>query len=269
MPRKKKTQAQLADKYVCYQSSVQEPEADVPVLHRIFKRHRGRAPLSLREDFCGTAAFACEWVRSHRGRSAYGVDLDPEPLEWGRQHNLSKLTPEQQSRVKLIEGDVLTVGHERVDITCAFNFSYSLFRTRRQLIHYFEQARATLNGDGMLFLDLYGGPESQQSQVEERDCGDFTYIWEQHSFDPIQNHGCNYIHYDFPDGSRLHRAFSYEWRIWSLPELREVLEDAGFRKTEVYWEGTDRKTGEGNSVFSLRESATDDPAWVAYVVALP
>jgi len=54
-----------------------------------------------------------------------------------------------------------------------------------------------------------------------------------------------------------------------VPELREILEDAGFSKTEVYWEGTDRKTGEGNDVFSKRETAHDDPAWIAYLVALP
>jgi SAM-dependent methyltransferase len=267
--KRRKTQDQLADKYVCYQNSVQEPEADIPVLNRIFKKLRGRAPLSMREDFCGTAALACEWVRSRKDRVAYGVDLDPEPLEWGREHNVGSLNPDQQSRVKLIEGDVLTTGHERVDLTCAFNFSYFLFRKREELIHYFRQALATLNDEGVLLLDVYGGPESQRSQTEERDCDGFTYVWEQASFDPINNHGQNYIHYQFEDGSQLHRAFSYEWRIWQLPDLREALADAGFSQTQVYWEGTDRKSGEGNSVFSLKKTATDDPAWIAYIAAIP
>jgi hypothetical protein len=270
MARKRgKTEAQRADKYVCYQNSVQEPEADVPVLQRIFRKHRGRMPRTLREDFCGTAAFACEWVRQHRDNRAFGIDLDPEPLEWGTRHNLSQLTPDQQGRVKLIQGDVLTVGHEPVDITCAFNFSYFLFRRREQMVEYFRKARASLDTEGMLFLDVYGGPEAQKNLIEERECDGFTYVWEQHSFDPIQNHGVNYIHFAFEDGSELQRAFSYEWRIWQLPELRECLADAGFRTTEVYWEGTDRRTGEGNSVFSRRESAPDDLAWVAYLVALP
>ena len=270
MTRKRsKTLAQLADKYVCYQNSVQEPEADVPVLNRIFKKHRGRMPRSLREDFCGTAALACEWARSHRENRAFGVDLDPEPLDWGRRHNVAELTADQQSRVKLIEGDVLDVGHEPVDITVAFNFSYFLFRKREQLIHYFRQAYATLNSDGLLLLDVYGGPEAVQSQIENPECDDFTYVWEQVSFDPIQNHGVNYIHYEFPDGSSLERAFSYEWRVWALPEIREALIDAGFSSTEVYWEGTDRETGEGNNVFVRRESARDDPAWIAYLVAIP
>ena len=265
--RRGKTQAQLADKYVCYQNSVQEPEADVPFVERIFRKHRGRPARTLREDFCGTAAFACAWVKRHRENFAFGIDLDPEPLAWGRQHNVGALNPHQQARVKLIEGNVLHVGHELVDVTVAYNFSYFLFRTRPEMLEYFRKARASLRPDGLLFLDAYGGPESQEAKTEKRKHGGITYIWEQRSFDPIQNHGVNYIHYLFPDGSQIRRAFSYEWRIWSIPEIREVLLDAGFSETEVYWEGTDKKSGEGNDVFSRRESAPDDLAWICYVVA--
>jgi hypothetical protein len=266
---KKKTQAQLADKYHCYQNSVQEPDADIPFIERIFRKHRGRNPRTLREDFCGTAIFACAWVKRHRENVAFGIDLDSEPLEWGLRNNVTKLDEHQQARIKMIEGNVLDVGHEPVDVTVAFNFSYSFFRKRHEMLRYFRAARATLGAEGLLFLDVYGGPESQQSAMEQRECEGFDYVWEQASFDPIQNHGVNYIHFVFSDGSEIERAFSYEWRIWSVPELREILEDAGFSKTEVYWEGTDRKTGDGNDVFRKRETAHDDPAWIAYLVAIP
>ena len=88
-------------------------------------------------------------------------------------------------------------------------------------------------------------------------------------FDPIHGTGRNFIHFHFPDGSRLDKAFSYDWRIWSLPELREALADAGFSSTQVYWEGTERKSGEGNGVFSPRERAPHELAWIAYLVATP
>jgi hypothetical protein len=267
--RRGPTLAQRADKYVCYQKSVQEPDAEIPVIQRVFRKHRGRLPRRMREDFCGTASMACAWVRAHRENTAIAIDLDPEPLAWGARHNVGRLSPEQQSRVKLVQGDVLDVGHEPVDVTVAFNFSYFLFRTRKEMLRYLQQARATLVPDGMLFLDAYGGTEAQQPRVLRRACDGFFYVWEQASFDPIQNWGRNYIHYVFPDGSRLERAFRYDWRIWSIPELREVLEDAGFSKTEVYWEATDRKTGLGNDVYVRREKAEADPAWIAYLVALP
>ncbi len=266
---RRRTLAQQADKYVCYQQSVQAPDIDVAFLQRVFKRTRGRPARSLREDFAGTSAFSCEWVRSHRENTAFAVDLDPEPLDWGRKHNVAKLTPEQQSRVKLVEGDVRHVGHEPVDVTVAYNFSYFLFPTRDALREYFRAAHATLESEGLLFLDAYGGGQAMESLTEETELDDFTYVWEQRSFDPISHWGENHIHFTFPDGSEIRRAFSYSWRVWTIPEVRELLAEVGFSDSHVYWEGTDRKTGEGNDVFTRREKAKGDPAWVAHIVALP
>jgi hypothetical protein len=44
--------------------------------------------LSLKEDFCGTALLASEWVEWRRDNTALGVDLDAATLAWGREHNL-------------------------------------------------------------------------------------------------------------------------------------------------------------------------------------
>jgi len=267
--RNGKTEAQRADKYDLYQRSVQETDPDLELLARIFKKHHGRPPRLLREDFCGTAAMAARWIELHRENRAFGIDLDPEPLAWGRQHNIAALKPEQAGRIKLIEGDVRDVGPEKVDVTIAFNFSYFIFEKRDELRGYFESARASLLPEGMFLLDVYGGADAQRVTEEERDCDGFVYIWDQNSFDPISSHATNYIHFEFDDGSQMKRAFRYDWRLWSLPELRELLLEAGFSKVEVYWEGTDRKTGEGNGVFTLREKALDDPAWVCYLAAIP
>ena len=76
-----------------------------------------------------------------------------------------------------------------------------------------------------------------------------------------------YIHFRFPDGSRMNRAFSYHWRLWTLPELRELLLEAGFRSATVYWEGTDPKTGEGDGIYSPATVGDADPGWVCYLVA--
>ena len=70
-------------------------------------------------------------------------------------------------------------------------------------------------------------------------------------------------------GRRIERAFRYDWRLWSIPEIRDALHDAGFSRTEAYWERTDRKSNEGTGVYYRAKRAPDDPAWVAYVAALP
>jgi hypothetical protein len=261
------TRARRADKYDLYEKAVQEPEADLALMRRIFKKHFARPPRLLREDFCGTAYFACQWVANHPENRAWGIDLDPQPLEWGRKQHVSKLRPEQAARVKLIEGNVLDVGHEKVDVTVAFNFSFFTFDTRAALRRYLEAARETLAPEGLLLLDAYGGADSQRCTAEKRKVDDFTYVWDQHSFDPISHRVRNYIHFEFPDRSRLRRAFRYDWRLWTIPEMRELLHEAGFRRSEVYWEGTDHETGEGNGVFRRAETAPEDPAWICYVAA--
>jgi hypothetical protein len=75
-----------------------------------------------------------------------------------------------------------------------------------------------------------------------------------------------HIHFKFPDGSKIKKAFTYEWRLWTAPELRELLLEAGFSKATVYWEGED-EDGEGNGEFTPDEKGVADYAWIAYVVA--
>jgi hypothetical protein len=266
--KSRRTRAQRADRYELYQKSVNEPDPDIHLINRVFRTRFGRPPRSLREDFCGTAAAACRFVEIHPENRAWGIDLDPEPLEWAARHNVARLRPDQSARVKLIQGDVRDVGIDPVDVTVAFNFSYFLFLERADLRDYLRRARATLNPEGLLFLDAYGGADSQRTGEEEREIDGFSYIWDQHRFDPIHHRVLNYIHFEFPDGSRMKRAFRYDWRLWTLPEIRELLAEAGFSASEVYWEGVDSRTGEGNDIFTRRERADDDPAWVSYIVGI-
>ena len=80
----------------------------------------------------------------------------------------------------------------------------------------------------------------------------FTYIWEQASYYPITGEMTCYIHFKFPDGSKMKRAFEYTWRLWTLPEIVEMLGETGFKNPTVYWEGTD-EDGEGDGVFTPEE----------------
>ena len=259
--------AATADKYELYVRSVQSPEVEVAFFDRTYKARFGRRPMVLREDFCGTAAVCYDWVKSSRVRTAIGVVLDSEPLAWGAKRFGSTLKPDQASRLRLVHGDVRTT-NSKAEIIAAQNFSYFCFDTRESLRAYFRHARRCLTKDGMLVLDVLGGSEViEDDREEETSFGKFKYVWDHIDFDPI-THRCSYaIHFRFKDGSELKNAFRYEWRLWSLPELRELLAEAGFSSSEVFWEGTDRKTGEGNGVYRKREHGDADPAWIVYLVA--
>ncbi len=263
---KRRTMADKADIHELYEKSVQNVEHEVEFLQKTFKEIRGRTAHLFREDFCGTASTTCQWVRQGGEYQAIGVDFDRAVLEWGRQNRVSRLSAADQARVSLIEGDVMSTDTPAVDLMAAFNFSYFVFDTRDKLREYFERAYSALKDDGVFFVDLFGGPEAQEETKEKTKYKRFTYIWDQAEFHPVTNHIRCHIHFRFKDGSKIKKAFTYEWRLWSAPEIREVLAEAGFKKSTLYWEGED-DDGEGNGEFTPDEKGQADLAWIAYIVA--
>lgn len=263
----KQTMAAKADRHILYEGAVQEPEAEMDFVETTFEEIRGREPVTLREDFCGTGYSSAEWVRRHPEHRAVGIDIDGEVLDWGRQHHVKKLTSEQQARIELRQSDVMTAKSEPVDALLAMNFSYYLFKTRDGLRSYFETARENLAEDGVLFLDAFGGFDAFRELEEERECDGYDYIWDQAHYDPITGEMTCHIHFAFPDGSEMRKAFTYHWRMWTLPEIQEILREAGYSRVTVYWEGTDEETEEGNGEFTPAAHGEADAGWICYVVA--
>ena len=258
--------ADSADRHALYQDSVQVPEGDIEFFEKVYKRLRGKRPLVLREDFCGTAFTASTWVAGHPKRKAIGIDLDGPTLDWGRAHNLSKLSPAAKKRITLHQADVLDAVGEKADLTCALNFSYCVFKTRELLKRYFAAAHAALKDDGVFVTEIYGGTEAIIEIEDERDVDGFTYVWDQEKYNPITHETLCHIHFDFPDKSRIEKAFTYDWRLWTVPEIREVLEEVGFRHVEVWWEGVDAD-GDGNGEFEPTECEENQESWLVYIVA--
>lgn len=253
--------AKTADKHLLYQESVQAPDFEVDLITRIFKRQRGRKPQSLREDFCGTALLCAEWVKSAAERTAVGIDIDQSVLDWGIQHNLSPID-EPGKRIQLLAKDVREKVRGTHDVCVAFNFSYWYFQEREVMLKYFKGVRKGLAADGLFFLDAYGGYESHEPDLvdDPRKFRHFTYIWEQDKVDPINNTVTNHIHFEFPDGSRMNKAFTYHWRFWSLREIRELLLEAGFQDVAIYWEDDD-------DVYRAKKTVANQPSWIVYIVA--
>jgi len=262
--------ASQADRHTLYELSVQCPEAEVDFIEDAFLKLKKRKALSLREDFCGTAAVCCEWIRRSSRNTAIGVDLDANVLEWGKTHQASQLDYRQKRRLTLYNQDVQTVDSVHVDAIVAMNFSYWLFKQRDQLKRYFKSTCNALVEDGALFLDAYGGYESFQEIEEQREIDEngqaFTYVWEQEKFNPVDNGLICSIHFEFDDGSRIERAFHYDWRLWTLPEIRDLLLECGFSRVTTYWQGFD-KDGDGDGDFKAVTQADADAGWICYLVA--
>ena len=263
------TMAETADRHHLYQESVQNPEFELDFIDDTFKEIRGRKPLSMREDFAGTAISSVGFVKRRKENTAIAVDFDPEVLDWGRRNNVAKLNDSQKQRIELIQEDVLDVVTEKVDILQAYNFSYWFFQERATLLHYFKQCHKGLKEDGLLFLDVFGGSECYQTQKEKRKVDGFKYIWEQAEFNAITNELKCHIHFHFPDKSKLKKAFSYTWRVWGARELREILAEAGFSESIVYRQEFDEKTDEALDEYIATDEAEDYACWLGYIIAKP
>lgn len=258
--------AERSDRFELYEAAVQDPQGEVDFIRDTYYAIRGRRARSLREDFSGAGSMACQWVRQGRGYVAIAVDIDPEVLEWGRIHRVSRLSAAEQRRIKLVVADVRHVKTARVDAIAALNFSYWIFKDRAGLRAYFHSAYRGLRQRGLLFLDAFGGYEAFQVLKESRRQRRFTYVWDQAEYWPVTGDLRCHIHFRFDDGSRLDRAFTYDWRLWTLPEIREVLAEAGFRRSTVYWEGDDGRGG-GNGEFRPEARGEPEAGWIAYIVA--
>ena len=278
MPKIKKAKqsmASLADKHDLYQKAVQAPEAEIEFFEDRYREIRGKEPILMREDFCGTALLSVEWCKADPNRRALGVDLCEDTLEWGRAHNIEPAGEAVANHVSILNANVLDVIDSQADITCACNFSYGVFKTRDALRNYFEQVHKGLKQDGLFIMDMFGGTETIDTLEEERDVDDedFEFIWDQDKFNPITHEILCHIHFTFEDGSKMEKAFTYDWRLWTIPELTELLTEAGFSKVRIFWDEYEEDDDDDNDYLDstgkfLEVSEVDQQeSWVSYIVA--
>lgn len=240
------------NKHDLYELCVQSPKDLVPLLRAI----HGHAPKVLGEDFAGTAAVSHLWVQ-REGCSAIAVDFDEETLRRRGEH---------QRIVKHLR-DVREVS-EPCDLLFVGNFSIGYLHTRAELIAYLKHARERLNAsNGVFVCDTYGGESAYTiggvHRAHPMPGGKLCrYTWEQHAADPTTGMVTNLIHFRVERAGviefELEDAFVYEWRLWSIPELRDAMEDAGFSQTLVYTKLADAVDDEGNAYVMPVEDAEEE-----------
>lgn len=255
------------DKYQAYADSVQSPKEDARFLRRIYRDISKKEPVVMREDFCGAFALCCEWVKLDVNKRAIGLDINPEALAYGNDNYLPLLSDSAKSRLKTFKRNVLLRSTTKVDLICALNFSYFIFQTRSTLLSYFSSSRRTLKTHGLFVIDVFGGPDCEQASIETKRIDGLRYFWEQENFDPISNRAHFHIHFKPKQGRKRTRVFSYDWRMWSIPELKDIMIEAGFKDVIVYWEGTTR-SGVGSGRYHQKTRGESCLVWVAYVVGV-
>lgn len=312
----------MPSKFSLYQKSVQSPKGDISYLQKFFMMYvGGRIPLHLQEDFCGTAFLSTEWLRTDARRTAVGLDLDFESLNWCMENNVDKIGSDGYSRLSLFHGNVLQpleaqlvkFNHQYLvknipgeaessiqldtddisddepimrniqlpakDIVCAFNYSCCCLHNRKELLLYFKHVIDALSKKGGIFvMDLYGGTSSERPLRLQRKFPNFTYVWEQAEFDIIQRKTRISLHFHLQKHQRkIRHAFSYNWRLWTLPEIKDCMEEAGFQSVH-FWirempDSEEMRSTVGLSVgrdvkYQEVASFQQQDSWNAYVVGV-
>ncbi len=234
----------------------------------------------LAEDFAGPASIARAWLDLADDHRAIAVDIDPEPLDHA-QHRLARARGGAVlTRLTIFNTDALSAKY-RADIIAALNFSVCEIHSRPALLTYLRHALLRLEARAILVVDTYAGATAllpgSTSQAIETDDGPVTYTWEQRHADPLTGLVTNAMHFTLPDGAEVRDAFVYHWRLWTVPEIRDAMRDAGFRSTEVHTT-LGAALAEDGSLLVHPDSTDADPAhhaemhdeelesFVAYVV---
>lgn len=256
-----------------YESCVQNPDLAVKLLRGI----HAASPRILAEDFCGTAALSRAWVRAIANARAIAADIDPAPLKRAKALNTKDLNakgrntksrPAIAKRVRILQANVLTsapLAKLRADVLFVGNFSIGEIHERATLVRYLARSRKRLLKGGVFVCDIYAGESAFREGTTQREhvLSDGTrvkYTWEQRSADPFSGRVENALHFRVFKGSELVQdlrdAFVYHWRLWSIPELRDAMLEAGFDRVDVYAQLPDAEDSDGN----VYASPVDDPA---------
>lgn len=269
-----------------YRWAVQDPETQATVLQLMFDRLRpGKTAAVLREDFAGSAAESVAWIALREGRQALAIDLDGPTLDWAAAR-ARRILGDYAGRIRFMTADVLSVQPPDVppaDLIAVLNFSICYFHDRAALRAYFQHAHRCLTADGLLVLNVFGGAASVQPGTQtypitpkprlatEAAIPPFDYHWEQRRYDALSARLDCRIHFSLPNPDdpenplRINDAFCYDWRLWTLPELRELLMEAGFAEVQVWRHTYDPASG----VFlGPVTTLVDLDSWVAYLVAV-
>lgn len=258
-----------------YRLAVQHPEAEVGLLLRAYTHYNDdRMPSRLKEDFAGSSVIASTFVSLDENHRALAVEAHGPTAQWAAKRADRELG-ERAEDCYIIQADVLEIDSPKVDVIAAMNFSTFIYHDRAALVRYFRAARKSLRPGGILAMDCFGGPGAMRLGVQTRQIQpaaedgveQFTYEWEQRSYDAVTGKIDCRIHFALADGSRIDNAFRYDWRLWTLPELQECLLEAKFTCVEVWCDQYDPETGQSDGHYRPISTLPAREDWVAYVIA--
>jgi hypothetical protein len=266
-------------RYDLYRACVQDGERMVRFLRAVHGGKGKGQPRVLRDDFAGPAGLACAWASDSVEHVGIGVDVDAEPL------GHAPVRGEIAQRVKLVVSDAEKCS-ARADVICAMNFAMCELHTRAEAIGYLRGVLGSLESGGVFACDIYGGvnawvPGALVTFAEgpvgpgSKRVGKIEYHWQQKEADCVRGMVENHLHFKLGAAAakklgceaKWTSAFVYQWRLWSIAELRDLMMEAGFGSVEVYAQMGDALDGAGGlHVKPVERGEELEEDYVVYIV---
>lgn len=229
----------------------------------------------LHEDFSGSAAFAHAWCKSSPKRAALAIDMDPEAHAEAAPHpRLARLAADLTRLPRKLPAP------SKADVIYAGNFATCELHTRDALIAYLARARQRLAPKGVFVCDLYAGPGAWRigetrvihPPLPELPRYRVQYTWRQREADLITGMVANEIDFELLNSKsvavhELVNAFTYRWRLWSIPELREAMAQAGFADVDIYPDSPEAVDSDGVAYLTPMDYLETKSSTVVYVCA--
>jgi len=138
--------------------------------------------------------------------------------------------------------------------------------------------------EGVFICDTYAGesafltgevhryhpiPDDRLAELGAEPGDRIRYTWEQRAADPLTGMVTNALHFRLERAgtilAELDDAFVYHWRLWSVPELRDAMLEAGFARTAVYNQEPDAIDSDGNAHVEPTTPDDLDDSFIVYM----
>lgn len=285
-----------------YERCVQSPRHLVPFLRAV----HGGEPCVLGEDFAGTAALSILWADRSDDCRAVAIDLDDEALRHHPGHPrvlrrcMDVMEANDPADVIFVGNFSIGYRRSRAELVAYLKHARGRLATnatepgasatgrsldaphdfRRPVAHApGSVGRTAHHAPGVFICDTYGGESAfltgqvhRDHWIPEGPHADkrIRYTWEQRHADPLTGMVTDVLHFRVEKGGVIEQeifdAFVYEWRLWSVPELRDAMLEAGFTATEVYAKTADAVDEEGNAyVLPIEDPDELDDSFIVLV----
>jgi cyclopropane fatty-acyl-phospholipid synthase-like methyltransferase len=221
--------------------NIKDYENECRTLEQIFTKFRKKKSRNILDVGCGTGSHAL--ILAKHGCSVVGIDISKMMVEKARTK-----AKKEKTDVQFYVQDMRKMQLDK-EFDCAISMfgAIGYILTYEDLVKVLSRLKKHLNKDGLFAFEFWniGGvkPSPYQRWLEASDAKKTVYRFSETNLNPQTNILTLNMHFLVLNEDRLLEKFNetHVHRCYTLPEIREYLENNGFKFLSGYdWDAEDR-----------------------------